>query len=231
MIVRSSIGGGLVASRPGRRPASEPVGGRLDQILVELLLERHDQRRKLARVGPFPGAELWIGSGDVHVLVPAEEAHQEPGLALTAPGLLPDLADQVLGKIVGQLLLGLLDELDEVARDAGLLLELAIGAVERALAGIEAALRHLPCLERAMEPLADPDLALRTDQHDADGGPVAVIGHARVASSSSSFNAATQPLMSSAEEGTAFLKLMKPWMLPSASRKMVGTPASTQVAA
>ena len=164
------------------------------------------------------------------VLVGAEEAGEEPGLALAAPFLLPDLADQILGQVVGELLAVAGDDLDQVGANARLLLELAKRSVERRLAGIEAALRHLPGLEPVIEPLPDPDLALGVDQHDPDGGAIAMFGHAP-ASFRISFSASTPPPMSSSDEGMARLRLMKPWILPLASRKTTGTPASAQAAA
>src|SRR4051812_34186359 len=112
----------------------------------------------------------------MHVRVGAEEAGKEPGLALAAPFLLPDLADQIVGQIVGELLLRLVQDLDQRGIDAGLLLKLAQGAFARAPARIEAALRHLPGFETAIEPLPDPDLLRLVDQHDADRRAIAIFG-------------------------------------------------------
>src|SRR5690349_1033184 len=76
----------------------EPGGEGLQDVAVEALLERDDQVGQLLRLRPFPGAEFRLGRFEVHVPVLAEEAGEEPGLALPAPFALPDLPEQIVGQ-------------------------------------------------------------------------------------------------------------------------------------
>ena len=72
--------------------------------LIQLALERYDQVRKLPRFYPAPRPELGIGGFYPNVRIGAEEAGEEPILALAAIAPLSKLADQILGQIVKQLL-------------------------------------------------------------------------------------------------------------------------------
>src|SRR3546814_6930488 len=81
----------------------KPLLERLEHILVERLLEGHYHRGKLLGIGPFPGAEFRVLRLDVHILVAAGEAAEEPGLALAAPLALPHLADEIVREVVGEL--------------------------------------------------------------------------------------------------------------------------------
>ena len=107
--------GPAMASALAAGRALKPICERREQSAVELLLERHDHRRQIGRLGPFPGAESGSGVAILTSASLAKEARQEPGLALAAPIALPDLADQILGEVVGQFLLRLGEQLDQVA--------------------------------------------------------------------------------------------------------------------
>src|SRR5882757_5361791 len=124
-------------------------------ILIERLLERHDDVGKLAWIDPAPRPELLVRSGDIDILVLAEEAEQEPALGLAAIFALPHLTDQIVGQVIAELFGRPGDELDLVGGDPGLLAQFADRGGLGILAGIDPALRHLPGLERGIEPLAD----------------------------------------------------------------------------
>src|SRR5206468_893148 len=106
--------------------------------------ERNDQRVKLMRVDPAPCAELGMLSGEVDIQILAEEAIEEPGLALPAPFAFPYLADQIVGQIVIEFAGRLGDQLDLVVADADLLAEFANRRLAGGLPGIDPALRHFP---------------------------------------------------------------------------------------
>src|SRR5690606_6465855 len=84
------------------------------------------------------------------------------------------------------------------------------------------------------------EAALRADDHILKifhhacpfAAPAAcVITRFASASATMSFRMHRQAATSPCAEGTALRRLMKPWMLPAASRNTVGTPAATSAAA
>ena len=88
---------------------------------------------------------------DVDLIVAAGEAHQHPFLPLTAIFAFPDLADQFVRQIVIGPVSGLGHDLDRVGRQAGFLAQFADRGFQRGFAGVDAALRHLPSLDAAVD--------------------------------------------------------------------------------
>src|SRR3546814_5952901 len=64
------------------------------------------------------------------------------------------------------------DDLHMLAKDAGFLVQFAQGGGLHVFAVVYAPLRHLPGLHRIVDPLADENLALHVDEHDAHAWPV-----------------------------------------------------------
>src|SRR5688572_5960537 len=168
-----ALGNGL---SPPCRPDSAPDqrGKFRDQLVVQLALEWHDQAGDFLEIGPAPGRELGLLGRDVDVAVGAEEAECEPFLALAAEPALPDLRHQLGRQIVLQPILALADEARAVGAD--LLAHLAPGGLQRLLALVDAALRHLPGRAGVVDALGHEHLALLVDQHDADARPVGQLG-------------------------------------------------------
>src|SRR5437879_6083740 len=79
---------------------------------------------------------------DVDFVVIAGEAQREPLLFLPAIFALPGLADDVARNVVGEPVRDLAELVDRA--DVGLLVQLAACRPPRVLAGVDAALRHLP---------------------------------------------------------------------------------------
>src|SRR5579883_3053501 len=79
---------------------------------------------------------------DIDLAVVAGEAHGEPFLPLAAIASLPGPSRHRARNVVGQPVPDFAELLDRP--DAGLLIELALGGFPGVLAGIDAALRHLP---------------------------------------------------------------------------------------
>ena len=193
---RFDLGKARMASALARRRRLKPLRERLEHVLVELLLERHDQRRQLGGLGPFPGAEFGVGRRDVRRPRPrpgsASGTRSGAGRAIA----LPHLADQIVGQVV-----------EQFAPGSGRRSRPCRGRCRsppRARAARRPAASSPwsspPCgicqaSSVAIEPLADPDLALAVEQHhaapraDRGGRPC----RSSRASPSSSFSAATQP--------------------------------------
>src|SRR5215467_3499424 len=74
------------------------------------------------------------------------------------------------GKIVGEPV-GMLAQDLGVAR-AGFFFELAESRGARIFALVDPALRHLPSLERLIDALADENVPVAIEQHDADAGTI-----------------------------------------------------------
>src|SRR5581483_4347564 len=132
---------------------------------------------------PAPAHEFRLvtaatGICDIDLVVLAGEADGEPFLALAAITALPGSAGDRARDVVDQPF-GELAELLHRA-DAGLLVKLALGRCPGVLAGIDAALRHLPDMGvvdmlDARGAAADEDQPVLVDQHHADAGPVGQI--------------------------------------------------------
>src|SRR3954451_9193784 len=102
-------------------------------------------------------------------------------------------------------------------RNARFLLELAKGRRPRLLGLVDPALRHLPGLVGVIDPCADEHLALAVEEHHADAAAIpAIVAHR--ARSTHGLRCARQRAKSPFDEGTAFLKFMKPWTVPGASQ-------------
>src|ERR1700733_3893609 len=118
----------------------------LHHALIDRPLERHDQIREIFHRLPAPFDELGLvaaaGAGDIDFLVVAGEANREPLLALAAIAALPGAPRHRARDVIGQPVRHLAELLDRA--DAGFLVELALGGFPGVLAGIDAALRHLP---------------------------------------------------------------------------------------
>src|SRR5690242_9808542 len=108
-------------------------------MLVERALERHDEVGHLLQRGPAPGRELRVAAGDVDIAVLAGEAEGEPSLALAAEAAAPETGDQLVRQVVAEPVAALGQELGRGRAD--LLLQLAPGGLDRALARVDAALR------------------------------------------------------------------------------------------
>ena len=98
-------------------------------------------------LGPAPRLEFGVGLVDRDIDVAAQEAHGEPFLALAAIAALPDRADHVIGQVVIMPVGRFGDDLGEVRRHAGFLLQLAERRHQRVLTLVDAALWHLPRLQ------------------------------------------------------------------------------------
>src|SRR5262245_10470571 len=116
--------------------------------------------------------------GHVDLAVLAREAHRVPFLPLAAIASLPGAPRDCARDVVGQPAGNLAELLDRA--HAGFLIELALGGFPGVLAGIDAALRHLPDMGlvdmlNASGAPADEDQPLLVEQHDADTGSVGQI--------------------------------------------------------
>src|SRR5438132_13766892 len=77
----------------------------LHHPLIDLALERDDQRRQALEAFPAPRREFRLVAGrviDVDLAVVAGEAHCEPLLCLSAIFALPGLADDLARDVVGE---------------------------------------------------------------------------------------------------------------------------------
>ena len=143
---------------------------------------------------PAPGLEFGLVRaaarlGDVDLAVLAVEAEGKPLLGLAAVAAAPGLAGDDRWQVVGEPF-GRLGEQGRRA-DIGFFVELARRGGERRLAGIDAALRHLPGM-RAVDmfgsgtaALAGEDETVTVDQHHPDTGAVGQVfeaGHGAVRS-------------------------------------------------
>ena len=120
---------------------------------------------------------------EVDVGVGPGEAHQEPALPLAAIAPTPQLAVQLGGKIVEQLLLEPGHDFEMLPPHADFLPHLAQQGGLDILAVVDPALGHLPPVALAVvDPLADESLAFAVDKHDAHAGAVlkmVALTHAR----------------------------------------------------
>ena len=97
---------------------SDQMGEFTQYIAIKFLLEGNDEFGKLIGLNPAPVAKFLMGCGDIHIFVGSGEAHQKPCLPLAAIFAAPDLADQVIGQIIEQLVLRLGYDVDQIGRDA-----------------------------------------------------------------------------------------------------------------
>ena len=130
-----------------------------------------------------------MAAGRVHhvdLAVLAGEAQGVPFLRLAAIAPAPCLGGDIRRQVVGEPAARFRKQLDRP--DAGLLGKLAQRGLERILAGVEAALRHLPDVREVdvlgpVEPAADEDAAITVEHHGADAGAIRKIfiaGHRTV---------------------------------------------------
>src|SRR5436190_14275708 len=162
------------------------LGELFHHALIDRALERHDQFRQVLHRLPAPGDEFRLvaaaGLGDVDLGVLAGEARREPFLPLAAIASLPGAPGHGARNVVDQPVRDLAELLDRA--DAGLLIEFALGGRPGVLAGIDAALGHLPdmgivdMLDTAGA-TADEHKPSRVEQHHADTGPVGQVFVAR----------------------------------------------------
>src|SRR5690606_8071146 len=132
---------------PASSAASRQVAKGRDDILVHLPLEWDDEVRQSFQFGPAPVAELRLhaavtGPVDVDLALIAPETEGDPFLPLAAISSAPRHPDQVSGKIIGQPAVCLGQKLGR--DDVRFLVQFAEGGCQRLLAGVDAALRHLP---------------------------------------------------------------------------------------
>jgi len=164
-------------------PLAREISEFLYHPLVDRALERHDQLGKILHRLPTPLDEFGLvaapgGARNVDLGVLAGESHREPFLALAAIAPFPGAPGHGARNVVDQPVTDLGALFDRA--DVGFFIELALGSVPGVLAGIDAALRHLPdmgvvdVLDAAGAP-ADEDQPVPVDQHDADAGSVGQI--------------------------------------------------------
>ena len=115
------------------------------------------------------------GMGDVDLALLAGEAQRVPLLTLAAVLAVPGLADDFARNVVAEPFLAAAELLDRA--DIGLLLELALGCRPGPLAGIDAALRHLPYMHRVdvlgpVEAATDEDEAVAVEHREPHAGPI-----------------------------------------------------------
>jgi hypothetical protein len=115
------------------------------------------------------------GARDVDFGVLPGKAHREPFLPLSAITALPGAPGHRAGNVVDQPIRNFAELLHRA--DAGFFVKLALGGFPGVLAGIDAALRHLPDVGfidmfDAAGATANEDQPGRIDQHHADAGPV-----------------------------------------------------------
>src|SRR5687768_13634559 len=122
-----------------------------DQILeftqnvpVQLALEGDDQVRQAFRRHPSPFPEFGMVGFDIDIFVGAEEAREEPDLALAAKLPAPQLSDQFSWQVVEMLVPCLGDNLYMGMDDARFLPQFAERGGLHIFAVIDAALWHLP---------------------------------------------------------------------------------------
>src|SRR5215470_18061639 len=126
-----------------------PCGLRISELrefphhpLIDLALERNDQRRQALEPLPAPVGEFWLVAAwaiDIDLTLVAGEAHREPLLRLSAIAALPGLAHDLARNVVAEPVRDL-GELPDRA-DIGLLVELAQRGRPGVLARIDTALR------------------------------------------------------------------------------------------
>src|SRR5882672_2451675 len=115
---------------------------------------------------PFPVGEFRVGGVDVDVGVAADEGEREPFLRLATPASLPQPPRIAFWQVVSEPAAAFTQQ--QGLGGADFLLELAVGRLDRRLARVDAALRHLPGGSGAVFALADEDAPIRSDQHQPD---------------------------------------------------------------
>src|SRR3974377_2068219 len=156
-----------------------------DHALIDRALKRHDQAwNPLQRLPPPRGKFRHVRAVrmlDVDFAFLSGKAHCKPFLRLSAIFALPGLADQIAWNVVAQPFGDFTEPLDRA--DVGFLAQLAQRGPPRILAGIDAALRHLPGMSeinvlRPVDTLADKRAAVAIEQHNADAETVGQIFNA-----------------------------------------------------
>src|ERR1700676_1466029 len=168
------------------------TGKFLHHALIDRPFERNDQVWKVLHRLPTPADELRLvaaaGTGDVDLVVLADEANRVPFLPLAAIAPLPGAPGNGARNVIDQPVRDLAELLDRA--DAGFLIEFALGRLPGILAGIDAALRHLPNVGfvdvfDAARAAANENEPCGVDQHHADAcsiGQVFVARHSLKAS-------------------------------------------------
>src|SRR5215211_4137172 len=184
----SKAGAGARKCRPASRRrrirlrlawAGKVAEGR-DDALVDRPLEGDDEVGQAIHALPAPGVEFGLAPGrvaDVDLLVLSGEAEREPLLALPPEAASPGAPGDDGRKVVAVPFRRLGEELGRA--HAGLLVELAERRLAGALAGVDAALRHLPGIGvRSLVGLSlgipppEEDETLPVQKHDSDAGAV-----------------------------------------------------------
>src|SRR6478609_8022605 len=159
--------------------AAREAGEFLDHAFIDRALERNDQVREIFHRFPAPVHEFGLvsaaGTRNVDFSVLAGKAYREPFLSLPAVAALPGASCHGAWNVVDQPIRDFAEFLHRA--DAGFLVKLALGGLPGVLAGIDAALRHLPDMGfidmlDAAGAAANEDQPGRIDQHHADAGPV-----------------------------------------------------------
>src|SRR6266478_5764065 len=163
------------------------VGKFLHHALVNRPFERNDQIGKILHRLPTPVDELRLvataaGTRHIDLVVLAGEANRVPFLPLAAIAALPGAPGNGAWNVIDQPVRDLAELLDRA--DTGFLVELALRGLPGVLAGIDAALRHLPNVGfvdvfDAAGAATDEDEPFRVDQHHADACSVGQVFVAR----------------------------------------------------
>src|SRR4029079_1176784 len=132
-----ALSNGLLAGEAGKF---------LHHALIDRPLERYDQFREIAHRLPAPVDEFGLvaaaGARDIDLAILAGEAYRVPFLPLPAIAALPGAPRNGARNIVDQPIGDFAELLDR--SHAGFLVQLALRGGPGILAGIDAALRHLP---------------------------------------------------------------------------------------
>src|SRR6266849_1388679 len=177
----------------GATLAAREIGKFLHHALINRPFERNDQFGKVLHRLPTPADELRLvataaGTRDIDLVVLAGEAYRVPFLPLAAIAALPGAAGNGAWNVIDQPVRDLAELLDRT--DTGFLVEFPLRGFPGVLAGIDAALRHLPNVGfvdvfDAAGAATDEDEPCRVDQHHADAcsiGQVFVARHSVKAS-------------------------------------------------
>src|SRR5258706_8641996 len=183
------IPGSLVSLAPRNDAtilAAREPGKFLHHALVDRPLERTDQIGEFLHRLPTPTHDLRLvppaRARDIDLLVPAGETDRVPFLPLAAIAALPGAPGNRAWNIIDQPLRDLAEFLDRT--DAGFLIEFALRRRPGILAGIDAALRHLPDVGLvdmfdAAGAATDEDQPGCVDQHHADACSIGQVFIAR----------------------------------------------------
>lgn len=132
---------------------------------VDIAFERDDKTGEPFGLDPLPFQKLGMLCGQDDVLILARKLHDDPLLLLTSIFSVPDPADQFRGQVIVIPVSAFMDD-DSLVR-ADFLEQFPSGGMGRIFPGVDTTLRHLPSIT-AVNPSADPYLAVMIEQHDPD---------------------------------------------------------------